>query len=177
MPPQHVMDRICEASSFWLSLYAFAIQTFDPLTPPKFDLAEVSKGSPASIARILLYLASCLQQLDTGFDTTQLKLYPSVEARMERYVATVQTLVTSDEELVSSIEGLDCLIVQCSYHVNAGNPRRAWLTIRKALNIGQLMGIHLTSCTIPGAKHAWSHIIQGDRYLVSWITYHDMSPY
>lgn len=165
LPPQHVMDRICEASSFWLNLHAFAIQTFDPLATPKFDLAEISKGSPTSIARILLYLASCLQQLDAGFDTTQLKLYPSVEARMERYVATVQTLVTSDEELVSSIDGLDCLIVQCSYHINAGNPRRAWLTIRKALNIGQLMGIHLTSCTIPVAKHAWSHIVQGDRYL------------
>jgi hypothetical protein len=167
LPSQHDTDLICTASSFWLTIYAFAIQSNDPLIPPKFDLAEISKGSPTSIARILLYLACCLQQFEPDFDRTQLTLYPSIEARMERYVSTVQALVTSDEELVSSIEGLDCLLTQCSYHINAGNPRRAWLTIRRAMNIGQLMGIHLPTCTIPGGKVAWSRIVQGDRYLVS----------
>ena len=126
---------------------------------------------------MLLYLASCMQQLDPGFDTTQLKLYPSLEARMERYVSMVQALVTSDEELVCSIQGLDCLIMQCAYHNNAGQPRRAWLTIRRAMNIGQLMGIHLQPCAIPGGKAAWSHIVQADRYLVGWLHDHSLSPH
>lgn len=136
------------------------------MIPTKYDVSEIAKESPTGIARSLLYIASCLQQLDPEFDTTQLKIYPSVDARMERYVSTVQALVTSDEELVSSIEGLDCLILQAAYHSNAGNPRRSWLTLRKAMNISQLMGLHLPACTIPGAKKIWGHIIQGDRYLV-----------
>ncbi|KAK9326756.1 hypothetical protein V1520DRAFT_316116 [Lipomyces starkeyi] len=126
---------------------------------------DISKASATSIARSLLYIASCLQQLDPEFDTSQLKLSPSVDTRMERYVSAVQHLVTCDEELVSSVEGLDCLILQCSYRSNAGNPRRAWLTLRKAMNIAQLRGLHLPSCTIPGGRQIWAHIIQGDRYL------------
>lgn len=133
----------------------------------RFNLAEISKGSPINIANTLLYLASSLQQLDPEFDSTQLKLYPSVESRMERYVCAVQALVTSDDELISSMDGIKCLVLQATYHSNAGNPRRAWLNIRKAMNIGQLMGLHLPSCTIRGGRDMWTKVVQGDRYFVS----------
>ena len=165
------MDLIYNASSFWLSFLASSLQGSEGVIPAKFDVVDISKGSITSIARTLLCISSCLLQLHSDFDTTQLKLYPSAESRMERYVTTVQALVTSDEELVSSIEGIDCLILQCSYHVNAGNPSRAWLTLRRAINIAQLMGLHLPSCTISSGKAMWAHLVQGDRYLVSWQVY------
>jgi hypothetical protein len=167
LPSQSDIDLIYKVSSPWLSVHAFSLHGVDGVIPAQYDISDISKASATNIARSLLYIASCLQQLDPEFDTSQLKLYPSVDARMERYVSAVQHLVTCDEELVSSVEGLDCLILQCSYHSNAGNPRRAWLTLRKAMNIAQLMGLHLPSCTIPGGRQIWAHIIQGDRYLVS----------
>jgi hypothetical protein len=170
------MDLIYNASSFWLSFHAFSLQGSEGVIPGKFDVVDISKGSITSIACTLLYISSCLLQLHPDFDTARLKLYPSVESRMERYVSTVQALVTSDEELVSSIEGIDCLILQCSYHGNAGNPRRAWLTVRRAMNIAQLMGLHLPSCTIPGGKETWANLVQGDRYLVSWQVDQPISP-
>jgi hypothetical protein len=139
----------------------------DPsVIPPIFHLAEISKKHPAIIARTILYLAVCLQQLNPGFDTKQLHLMPSVEARVERYLTTVSGLITSDDELVSTMEGLECLILQGVYHINAGNPRRAWLTFRRALNIGQLMGIHRRSTEIPDGREMWFQIVQTDRYLV-----------
>ena len=170
------MDLIYNASSFWLSFLASSLQGSEGVIPAKFDVVDISKGSITGIARTLLYISSCLLQLHPDFDTTQLKLYPSVESRMERYVSTVQVLVTADEELVSSINGIDCLILQGSYYINAGSPRRAWLTMRRAMNIAQLMGLHLPSCTIPGSKVTWAHIVQGDRYLVSWQVDQSISP-
>jgi hypothetical protein len=106
--------------------------------------------------------------LPLSFSTTELQLYPSVEARLDKYLSTVQALITSDDELVSTIDGLECLILQGLFHLNAGNPRRAWLTFRRALNICQLMGIHKKNgSSIPGGEKMWYQIVQADRYLVS----------
>jgi hypothetical protein len=134
-----------------------------------FNLAEISKKHPTIIARTILYLAVCLQQLDDDFDSTQLHLLPSIEARMDRYLTTVQALVTSDDEMVSTMEGLECLMLQGIFHINAGNPRRAWLTFRRALNTGQLMGIHRPDTEIPNGRTMWHQVVQGDRYLVRWL--------
>ncbi|PMD23698.1 hypothetical protein NA56DRAFT_596167 [Hyaloscypha hepaticicola] len=68
--------------------------------------------------------------------------------------------------MVSTPEGLECLILQGLYHINAGNPRRAWLTLRRALNLGQLMGIHRRKgSTIPGGREMWFNAVRADRYL------------
>lgn len=96
LPSQREADLISNASSSWLLIHALASQS--PLSASIFDLAEVAKRHPVSIARTLLYIAACLQQIHQDFDVTQLKLYPSVDARMEKYVSTVQALITSDDE-------------------------------------------------------------------------------
>jgi len=132
-----------------------------------YNLAEVSKLHPTVIAKSLLYLAVCSQQLPGGFDTSKLQLGPSLDQRIEKYMSTVQSLITSDDEVVSTIEGLECLLLQGIYHINCGNLRRAWLTFRRALNVGQLMGIHRGNDNMHGAKNMWYQILQGDRYLVS----------
>ena len=90
-----------------------------------FNIQEVSKRHPTSIARSILYIAVCVQQLDPNFDTSHLNLLPTVDARLDKYMSTVQSLVTSDDEMVATTEGLECLILQGLYHINAGNPRRA----------------------------------------------------
>ena len=130
-----------------------------------FDLADISRQHPTMIARALLYISVCLQQLPPTFDTNLLHFPMSVESRIDRYISTVQTLITSDDELVSMIEGIECLILQGIFHINGGNPRRAWLSFRRALNIGQLMGLHRKNTSIPGGREMWFHIVQADRYL------------
>lgn len=135
------------------------------IIPSTFDLSEVSKQHPTVIARTLLYISVCLQQLPPGFDTNLLHFPTSVESRVDRYISTIQTLITSDDELVSTIEGLECLVLQGIFHINAGNPRRAWLTFRRALTIAQLMGIHKRDSPVPGGREIWFQIVQADRYL------------
>jgi len=173
LPSQRDADLIAEQSSCWLLVHAMtshaaSLPIEDPssIVPPAFNLAEISKKHPTIIARTILYLAVCLQQTDGDFDEKQLRLLPSIEARMDRYLTTVQALVTSDDELASSMEGMECLMLQGVFHINAGNPRRAWLTFRRALNTGQLMGIHRPDTEIPNGRSMWHQIVQGDRYLV-----------
>lgn len=157
---------ICEASSSWFLVYALARLSNEALTPSTFNLAEVSKEHPTQIARTVLLIAVCLQQLDPDFDTSQLRLYPTVEARMDKCINVVQALITSDDELASTVVGLECLVLQGVFHINAGNPRRAWLIFRRAISIGQLMGVHKRECTLPGGRQIWYQVVQADRYLV-----------
>lgn len=86
---------------------------------------------------------------------------------MEKCINVVQALITSDDEYASTIGGLECLVLQGVFHINAGNPRRAWLIFRRAISIGQLMGIHKPESTIPGGRQMWYQVVQADRYLVS----------
>ncbi|KAH6683183.1 hypothetical protein B0J14DRAFT_613124 [Halenospora varia] len=63
------------------------------------------------------------------------------------------------------MEGLECLTLQGVYHINAGSPRRAWLTFRRAMNVAQFMGINRRTTDVPGGKIMWYQIVQADRYL------------
>lgn len=135
-----------------------------------FDIPSIGKESPAVIAQMLLYVAVCLQQLPHGYDISQLGITTSIEIRVDKIVSTVAGLVTSDDELVASVQGLECLVLQGLFHMNAGNLRRSWLTFRRAMNIGQLMGLHKreelsTTPLPPGGVNLWRSLMQADRYL------------
>ncbi|GKT64067.1 hypothetical protein ColTof3_11406 [Colletotrichum tofieldiae] len=41
--------------------------------------------------------------------------------------------VTGNDQLIGSQEGLECLILEIVYYINAGNLRRAWLVLRRAI--------------------------------------------
>jgi hypothetical protein len=172
LPSQQAINALCEATTCWLLMYAFNLSKYKQNTPSAssvvpttFNISEVSNQHPTVIARALLNISVCLQQLPPGFDTNLLHFPTSVESRIDRHISTVQTLITSDDELVNTIEGLECLILQGIFHINAGGPRRAWLTFRRALNIAQLMGLDKRETPIPGGREMWFQIVGADRYL------------
>lgn len=120
-----------------------------------------------SIARRLLYVAVCLQQIDPSLDVSRLSIQGPIKAYTERVMATVTALVTGNDELATSSEGIECLILQGMYSINDGTPRRAWLTFRRALNLGQLMGLsRLNPNDSEEGKRLWNQMVQGDRYMV-----------
>ncbi|RDL38985.1 Zn2 DNA-binding protein [Venustampulla echinocandica] len=173
LPSQRDADLVSQSSSCWLLVHAMVSHTAsafdDSMVSSTFNMAEISKKHPTIIARTILYLAVSLQQLDPEFDTSQLHLLPTVEYRIDRYLSTVQALVTSDDELVTTVEGLECLVLQSVYHINAGNLRRAWLATRRALNTCQLMGFHNPTTEVQGGKEMWYQIVRADRYLALFL--------
>ena len=94
---------------------------------------------PVLYARKLLTLASCLQSSDAdpvarrGIDLQSIRHHA---------IETSCRLVTDRDELLSSIEGIECLAMEGMYHSYTGNLRRAWTTLRRAMTHAQAMGLH-----------------------------------
>ncbi|KAI1848137.1 hypothetical protein JX265_005866 [Neoarthrinium moseri] len=95
---------------------------------------------------------------------------------MSRMVNTASSLVTSDDDLVCSLEGIECIMIESMYLNNAGYLRRAWLTNRKAMSLAQVLGLHTGSnspsmaLSVETSQHIdpaymWFRIVVSDRYL------------
>lgn len=61
---------------------------------------------------------------------------------MERMSDLAIRLVTTNDELLGSIEALECVMIESVFQANIGNLRRSWLACRRAMNIAQLMGLN-----------------------------------
>lgn len=130
---------------------------------------------PVLLARKLLQLALCVQQLDSSFDRSVLNLGSSPTAAMNKYHNLASSMVTCHEELLDSIEGLECLVYEGVYLVNSGNLRRALPCLRRASTLAQFMGMHrkvpykklkqLDPATSVSGPIIWAHITYLERYL------------
>ncbi|KAL2845831.1 hypothetical protein BJX68DRAFT_241761 [Aspergillus pseudodeflectus] len=130
---------------------------------------------PVVIARKLLQLALCLQQLDPSFDQSALHLDGSIKDTMLMYFNLATSKVTCREELLDSIEGLECLVYEGVFLVNSGNIRRALGCLRRASTLAQFMGLHRTvpyknmkqydSGTHVSSAVVWAHITFLERYM------------
>lgn len=114
----------------------------------------------------------CLQQLPQSFAINSLELPCPPAELIAKCVNIVAHSINSDETLVTSIDGLECLVLQGIFYNNDGKLRSAWLSYRRALNVGQIIGLHRLppkgeqdSESISRARHIWNHIIYADRYL------------
>ncbi|KAF9870733.1 C6 zinc finger domain-containing protein [Colletotrichum karsti] len=92
---------------------------------------------------------------------------------MKEYLEAA-SLVTSNDQLLNSLEGLECLLLEAAYHTNAGDLRRAWLVIKRAVAHAQLIGLHrghpanpvvLDPETQTSPSIMWHRIVSEDRYL------------
>ncbi|RYP31031.1 hypothetical protein DL767_005971 [Monosporascus sp. MG133] len=95
---------------------------------------------------------------------------------MSRVFNTATRLVTSNDELISSVEGIECVMIESMYLNNAGNLRRAWLANRRAMVMAQMMGLH-TGTSSPrmicenetrdriDPHYMWFRLVLSDRYL------------
>ncbi|KAL7917392.1 hypothetical protein ACQKWADRAFT_306941 [Trichoderma austrokoningii] len=114
----------------------------DVLQPP------LPGSHPVLIARRLLMLAVFLQSVS----------FPSSESQvtLSRVVGTANR-VTSNDSLASSLEGIECIMMESMFHNNAGNLRGAWISNRRAMTIAQVMSLHRYRNAVPvGNNKGWS---------------------
>lgn len=92
---------------------------------------------------------------------------------MQKYLSGA-SCVTGNDQLTGSQEGLECLILETVFYTNAGNLRRAWMVLRRAIGLAQLMGLHhdqpdklmiLDPQTKDSASVMWHRILSQERYL------------
>lgn len=130
---------------------------------------------PVVLARKLLQLALCIQQLDPSFSHASLRLGMSTGEAMHKYYFLASSKVTCHDDLLDSLEGLECLVYEGVYLVNCGNLRRALVTLRRAATLAQFMGMHRKVPHTTPKQHnpatrvlgdvAWAHIAYLERYI------------
>lgn len=186
-PVQHDLD-IISAAPIGISglIYGEPFKPYATYLPqdmpsPKEVLQLPPPGShPVLLARKLLLLVTYLQSIPPYLvkDLLQAMTIDYRLRLMPRIIETVNRLVTSNDELVDSVDGLELVMMQGMYHNNAGNLRRAWLLVRRAMAMAQMMGLDrdvidasslktLASDTVTrlDVSRIWFCIVRADRYL------------
>jgi Fungal specific transcription factor domain len=134
-----------------------------------------SSSHPVLLARTLLYLAIGIQQLHpSNFDVKQLNLGKSPWEAMSQYLDAASDFITGNDRYLDSLEALECFMLEGYYHMNTGNLRRAWLLFRRAIGLGQLMGLHRGSTGAvkvlgpqnkANASFMWYRVVYADRFI------------
>lgn len=97
---------------------------------------------PTAIARRLLQLTLCMQQMAPCFVLqNKLQMKEPISDVISRIAGVVSHTVTSNDELIGSVEGLECLVLLGQQQSNTGQLRKAWLSYRRAMSLAQLMGL------------------------------------
>ncbi|KXJ85764.1 hypothetical protein Micbo1qcDRAFT_237333 [Microdochium bolleyi] len=109
--------------------------------------ADALHMHPVLLARRLLLLSKYMQAANNNnvANVDQLTEEPATARKdlMSRAFTAATRLVTSNDSLVeSSLDGIECVMIEAMYLNNAGSLRRAWRTNRRAMLMAQTMGIH-----------------------------------
>lgn len=102
-------------------------------------------SEPVLIARYMLQLAVFLQEMQSIMYPELGCLIEPAAALTERCANTAISLVTRQDELLGSIESLECVILESAYQCNSGRLRLSWIAVRRAMLLAQTMGLHLTA--------------------------------
>ncbi|KAF7550509.1 hypothetical protein G7Z17_g5679 [Cylindrodendrum hubeiense] len=130
-----VMTTLSEHGSWWDSFrfktHLNAKEPAEGLTA--FAARNYTSSNPAILGTLAAAYARCLN-------------------RYHQLYFLVESLVVSDFEYASTVEGMHCLILLARSLTEIGHPRRSWLVWRKGLAIAQLM-VSLTQLRAKSCLH------------------------
>lgn len=107
---------------------------------------------PVWFGRHLMKFALCLQDRKT----------PSYDGSY--FADIVSQHITSLDVMIDSAEGIEVLMLEAIYYVNADNRRVAWLKCRRAISIAQMLGID-GGQDGEYANSLWFRLLYGDRIM------------
>ncbi|PLB44870.1 hypothetical protein P170DRAFT_391292 [Aspergillus steynii IBT 23096] len=184
LPSHKDTESICNATrqssvlSHELLTTPYSILYQNGLQPPESLLTTPEPNMhPVLIARYMLQLAIFLQHLPPDLHKEIKGLSEPPRVIMERLADVAIHHVTTNEDLIGSIESLECIMLESLYQVNIGNLRRSWVAGRRAMSVAQLMGLHRSDNHIPyktldpqakskyNTQLMWLRIIILDRHL------------
>ncbi|KAK2028352.1 hypothetical protein LX32DRAFT_619102 [Colletotrichum zoysiae] len=126
---------------------------------------------PVLVARSLLILATFLQGMPFSSLHHLEQLSVPWHEVMARAMKTARDLVVCNDAMVSSLEGIECIMLDGLYENYAGNLRASWLAARRSVAISQMLGLDrgvkpksLTASVIEPSD-LWFRLVQFERYL------------
>nr|WHS04495.1 transcription factor [Phaeosphaeriaceae sp. CF-150626] len=148
LPPQEEINLVIRAG-LDVSLHRLMTSSLAVLSQYpngfKAGLADIPHAGthPTLLAKYMLILATCLQSAHPEANADEFRcLSVPPHQLMRRLVDTATSLVTSKDEFLGSIEGLECIMLESVYLANSGDLRRAWFVCRRAMVVAQMLGLH-----------------------------------
>ncbi|KAI9727025.1 MAG: hypothetical protein M1834_008551 [Cirrosporium novae-zelandiae] len=106
-------------------------------------IADTLKDTnPSVVMRSLLCITLCLQQLPSDVNFSYMCLSCSPQALAEHILESIDTLLRTNDALAASTAGFDSIKLIGKYYMNAGKPRKAYLTYCRAMSLCQLLGLN-----------------------------------
>ena len=105
------------------------------------NLESFTSEDVVILTKILICLASCIQQLPKSVQPSSLGSCLPLLTLKTRYMDFAEEFLAPDDGIVGSIDGLSCLLAQVAFYINAGLPRRAWAIFRRAVTFAYLLGV------------------------------------
>ncbi|KAI0419919.1 hypothetical protein F5X98DRAFT_372147 [Xylaria grammica] len=97
--------------------------------------------TPVAIARKLLVLGTYLQVLSSQSDRENTGPNSEFHVISSRALSTVSNLITHNDDYPQSVEIIECLVIESQYYNYMGNIRRAWIVLRRAIAMAQILGL------------------------------------
>lgn len=131
-----------------------------------FILESMKSVNPAIVAKAVLCLALCVQQLANEFDDQSTNLPASRAFLLDSYLMGAESLLSTSNGSVESLDSLECFLLQVKIYTDMGKPRQAWRSCRRAMNSALLLGLHHPANTADESrKSLWAQVWQNDRQL------------
>jgi hypothetical protein len=134
-----------------------------------FILASFESQAPLTVAKSILWLALCVQQLPAdAIQHRKTYLPASLQTLFDAYMAGADAILAGLGESMASVERLECLLLFSKCCINMGKPQRAWLAVRSGINCALILGLHRSTRHRTLAQNSlWSQAWQTDRQLSS----------
>lgn len=139
-PPDTIISSILDLPGDSLGLFHGTINTlpsrelFNEINDLSLSFERPSSNAhPVVIARSLLLLATYLQNLPRDSRTILRNIGVRYQKIGNDLFQAVHQHVTCNEQLLDSIEGVECIMIESMYLNNAGYLLRAWHTANRAL--------------------------------------------
>jgi hypothetical protein len=147
-PTQHDLDRIYELpvrlstlSHMHLGTPTSSGTSWEPISAQELLQLPPPGSHPVLIARKLLLLGSLLQGT-LSFPQLSRSTRDYFSKIMSRVIDTASKLVTTNDDLTASVEGIECIIIEGMIQNHTGKLHRSWQTIHRAATVAQIVGLH-----------------------------------
>ena len=176
LPSENDVQAVLKKCTHWWNVWG---RTFPELRYTTIDAAtafihkNTHSGSILALSKAILCLCLGLQQVDASFIKARLNLPLPRADLVQYYLSVIHDNVFSDDRYLLKTDGLEIGVLLAKIDANAGRPRKAWLTYRRAISFALLLGYNrkatwqVTSADPtagPKRRAIFWALFSGDRY-------------
>ncbi|PNP57804.1 hypothetical protein THARTR1_01962 [Trichoderma harzianum] len=119
-------------------------KTNTPRRNPTRDISRRNllqpESHPVLLAKQMMRFAMAIQHIYPGRVIRGLGKHH--HAIMRQLAESAIKWVTTNDVFLGTLGGIEGIVLEALYHIDGGNIRQAWITIRRAVTAGQLLSLH-----------------------------------